>query len=78
MVNDIEIGRKASHISIARYNSWVDPRLFFNTNFNKQGILDAITNMPYYGQGTQTGQALKVSAEHHLQVRADKTERMVQ
>uniref|UniRef100_H2XLP7 VWFA domain-containing protein n=2 Tax=Ciona intestinalis TaxID=7719 RepID=H2XLP7_CIOIN len=67
IINGLNISETETRVTLARYNNWVDSRFFFNTHFDKSAMLDAVSNMPYYGRGTKTAQALHVVTSHHLQ-----------
>jgi len=67
IVSNLDIGEDLTRVALARYTSWVDFRLFFNTMYDKVSILDEIQNTPYYGRGTYTSKALLETATHSLQ-----------
>jgi len=67
VVSNLDVGEDAFRVSMSRYNSWVDHRFFFNTEYDKGVILEAIQDTPYYGKGTDTAKALLETASHSLQ-----------
>ena len=69
IISAMNISEDLTRVSLNRYTHWVDSRFFFNTYFDKEGVMRAVLDTPYYGRGTHTGKAIKVTHDHHLTVR---------
>ncbi|CAK8671827.1 unnamed protein product [Clavelina lepadiformis] len=67
VVNGFEIASNLTRVSISRYTTWTDSILFYQQEFDKDAILQTIADIPYYGRGTRTADALKTFANHHQQ-----------
>ncbi|XP_070768321.1 collagen alpha-6(VI) chain-like [Enoplosus armatus] len=66
LVNSFDVGPDHVHIGLVQYSTTPRTEFLLNTYQNKRDILQYISNLPYMGGGTQTGQGLDFMLNEHF------------
>ncbi|KAF0032046.1 hypothetical protein F2P81_016601 [Scophthalmus maximus] len=66
LVNSFDVGPDQVRISLVQYSTTPRTEFLLNTYQNKENILEYISNLPYMGGGTQTGQGLDFMMKEHF------------